>query len=70
MQIQTTVTLGDGDNFAITADDAAQRVLVALGGDPGKDFSTALVQLQATGSHGEPLPPPDNPTPPLIGEVA
>jgi hypothetical protein len=60
MQIQTTVTLEEGDSFAYTPDAAAQQVLAALGGDPTNDHSSVFVSSAQIGSAGTPAesPPP------------
>jgi len=55
MQITTYVLLGEGDNFAYTADGAAAQVLAALGGNPTKDHCLVQVTMPATdGSAGTP----------------
>jgi hypothetical protein len=61
MIVSTVVTLDAGTTtFAMTAEDAAAAVLVALGGDPAKDQST--VTLQAPTVYGEAgTPPPQDP---------
>lgn len=61
MQITTTVTLGDGDSFAYTAEQAAQQVIAALGGNPTKDVAYVSIVQQSHGSAGAPPPDPDPP---------
>jgi hypothetical protein len=60
MKFDTVVTLGDGDSFAYTADQAAAQVLAALGGNPTTDYATVRVNQASQGSHGT---PPSSPLP-------
>jgi len=63
MQIQTTVTLSDGDSFLYTAEAAAAQVLAALGGNPTKDLAAVAIQQNSYGTHGtQPATPPTSPT--------
>jgi hypothetical protein len=57
MQIQTMVTLADGDRFLYTAEAAAAQVLAALGGNPTRDLATVTVRQDAFGSSGTPPAP-------------
>lgn len=65
MHIHVNVTLAAGDKFDNTPDEAAAKVLLALGGSQEKDYCTAVVTLpSAGGSAGTPEPPLDIVPPP------
>jgi hypothetical protein len=53
-----TVQLGEDDSFAYTAEQAADQVLAALGGNPAKDYTQVTVAMPpSTGAAGVPPPP-------------
>jgi hypothetical protein len=48
MQIVLNVMLAEGDDVPTSAEDAAMKVLDALGGDPAKDHCTVSVSMMPT----------------------
>jgi hypothetical protein len=52
VNIQVTVTLGDGDSFAYTAEQAAAQVIAALGGNPTKDHAIVTIRQDSQGESG------------------
>jgi hypothetical protein len=60
MRIDVTVTLGDGDSFAYTAEAAAAQVIAALGGNPTTDYCQVVLSQNALGSSGVAPEPPAN----------
>lgn len=52
MQFSVIVTVGDGDAFLYTAEQAAQQVIAALGGDPTQDTAIVNVQQHSFGQAG------------------
>jgi hypothetical protein len=51
--VSTTVTLEEGEEFALSADEVALAVLEALGGDAATDYAEAHVRTGALGAAGE-----------------
>jgi len=61
MFVAVTVTLDTGDHFSMSAADAAQAVLDALGGDASRDTCTVAVTMP-TGVVEPPPPAPPTET--------
>jgi hypothetical protein len=62
MRIEATVTLSAPGEFDMSADEAAEAILKALGGDEGVDTCTCLVHMGVVGLAGvDPNPPPPDP---------
>lgn len=58
MRISVNVVLDSTEHFPNSPDQGAQKVLVALGGDPMKDSCTMNIQQTAVGKAGTaPVPP-------------
>jgi hypothetical protein len=53
MVVSTTVTLAEGEQFALGPEEVAAAVLQALGGDPATDYAEAHVHVASLGSVGE-----------------
>jgi hypothetical protein len=58
VQINVNVALGEDDQFAYSADQAATEVLAALGGNPTKDHCVVAVNQASVGNAGVLRPPP------------
>jgi hypothetical protein len=62
MQIILNVMLAEGDDVPTSVEDAAEKVLDALGGDPAKDHCTVSVSMMPTtisvGTLPDLAPPP------------
>jgi hypothetical protein len=55
--VNATVVLEEGDSFAFTAQQAAEQVLAALGGNPANDFAYVSLQTNQQGIAGTPASP-------------
>jgi hypothetical protein len=62
MFVNVSISLSSGETASGSANEIAQQVLTAIGGDPSKDVVN--VQINDTGSAGQIAPPPSPSEPP------